>query len=133
VKYLVCIPCWNGAGNYDEYEGYDAEDAAKNAGQDYNEDGDYPLMDRSIFALVKESEDATPILISVSAEPDVHYSANECTRRIECNYCGKDMREAIIAGQEPFDERFCDRNCYLEHIDAYRREKGLEPLPKAKA
>ena len=42
--YEYCIPTYNGEDNWKNIEGFDAEDAARNAAQIYNEEGDYTLM-----------------------------------------------------------------------------------------
>lgn len=124
MKYLVNIPSWNGD-TWHEYEGYDAEDAAMEAGKEYNEDGDYTLMNDSIFVLVKETENSEPVIVSVSAEPDIHYSACEVCNPIVCKQCKKDCKDMIIEGKNLYDDRYCSKNCYLDYLNEYRKEHNL--------
>lgn len=126
-RYEICIPSYHGHDHWHEVDAYDAEDAARIAGQDYNEDGDYALMNDSIFVLVRIIGTEDIILCSASAEPDVHYSGHEC-RAVTCQQCKRDVRGDIIAGKihDLYDDRFCSRECYQQHREDYCKEHGLK-------
>ncbi len=138
MKYECCIREWNGDGNFTEVDGYDVESAAEKHAQNYNEDGDYPLMSNdgrhnSVYVLVREVDKEEITLCVVSAEPDIAYSyySSEVTK-LTCKQCNKDCLADILSGKttELFDERFCNRNCYLDWLNEYRKENGLPPHPK---
>ncbi len=66
------------------YEGEDYEiyakghhDAAEKFAKQYNEDGDYDLMNETIEITVIEVERDVPTKFEVGAEPDIYYSINE--------------------------------------------------------
>lgn len=124
MKYECCIKDWTGD-QFEEVDGYDAEDAACNFAQKYNEDGDYPLMGRfgdggSCWVLVREVGSEEIILCHASAEPDIRYSSCE-VKTVKCNQCGKDNRERIITGGDMYDDRFCNYNCYKDWIADYQK------------
>lgn len=96
------------------YEGYDAEDAAQKFAKEYNEDGDYALMNNCELVLVKDVESGEVVIVSISAEPDVHYSSSELTS-VKCRECTQELLEHLKSGKEMYDGNFCSRNCYCVH------------------
>lgn len=66
------------------YEGEDYEifaqghhDAAEKFAKNYNEDGDYDLMNETIEITVIDVERDVPTNFEVGAEPDIYYSITE--------------------------------------------------------
>ena len=103
-----------------EFEAIDAEEAAKEFAKEYNEEGDYSLINNSMYVLVseinEEDEEETPEIFSISAEPDIYYNSDLIEEPVSCKQCGKDCRELILKGEidELYDDRFCDQKCYFE-------------------
>lgn len=113
-KYEYNIPS-RGSDYWAYIEGYDEEDAAINAGQHYNEDGDYTLMNDSILILIREKEEAPVHIFSVSAEPDIHYSSCEVDD-LKCRHCGKDLKEVVLTEgiYESSGYTYCNHTHYRE-------------------
>lgn len=124
-KWEICIPSYHGRDNWREVSAYDEEDAAREAGKEYNED-DCALMNDSIFVLVRQVDSEEVVLCSASAEPDVHYSACKC-RAIICRQCERDVKEDILSGKidKLYDNRFCNRDCYQNYLEDYRKKNNL--------
>ena len=60
---------------FQEIRAYSFDDAAENFAKQYNEDGDYSLMNNSIDVIISDGK--TEKKYTVSAEPDIHYSVDE--------------------------------------------------------
>ena len=58
------------------YYGQNAENAAEKWAKNYNEDGDYSLMNEEKIVIVLNTETNQEIKVVVSAEPDIYYSSN---------------------------------------------------------
>lgn len=110
--------CWS------DIEADDARDAAERCGKNYNENGDYSLMNDSMYVRVRENEDSEILLFCVSAESSIDYYSREQTNPIECKQCKKDCRELIIKGEmsELYDDRFCGEPCYAAWREDYKKE-----------
>lgn len=122
MKYQVCIPSYNGKGNFKELDAYDEEDAAKEYAKYYNEnDGEYSLINNSISVLVREGDDGVIKIFSVSGEPDVYYSVGELDTPIICQGCQSDCTNSILAGKEMYSN-FCTFSCqnnyYLKKMES---------------
>jgi len=75
--FYVNFPDCNGD-DWDEIRGFDASDAAEEYGKEYNEGGDYTLMNDSIIIFVSEYPDGRESKkFEVSAEPDILYTVSE--------------------------------------------------------
>lgn len=125
-KFEARIPSYHGD-NWESVEGWDHESAAKELGKSYNENCDYTLMNDSVYVLVRRVGSEEVKIVSVSAEPDVYYSATEIDQ-VNCKHCKKDCRELIQDEGELYDNRFCSRECYHAANEIIRQDyiaKGI--------
>lgn len=132
MKFEYCIPTYNGEDNWHYVDAFDAEGAAIKAAKNYNEDGDYTLMDSHEYVLIREAgEESTVRLYSMRAEPDIYYSADEVSDP-KCEECGKDLTQVIKAGElhENDGHEFCSRECSKKWWEKYyaKMKKSMESL-----
>lgn len=120
MKYKVNIPGYHGLDDWDDTDGYDAESAAQEAGQSYNEEGDYSLMNGDgVFIRVQEvdSEDKAVGDVQVyyvTAEASIDYSSSEVTSQ-KCIACGAELITKIKTGKFIYLDEYCDIDCYKKH------------------
>jgi len=114
AKYEVRYPAWHGD-RWEVYEAIDHEDAAEEFAKSYNEDGEYSLMNNSIFVLVREVGSEEVRVVVASAEPDIHYSAYE-QDSVKCNQCSKECIEDIRNGGDMTHENYCSQECYQAYV-----------------
>lgn len=123
MKYETNIPEYQG-GSWNISKEFDAESAAEVAGQEYNENGDYALMQGDgvyvrVREVTEEGEPASEIQVFyVTAEADIKYYCCECESE-KCKQCGTEMIEIIKTGKVPYAESYCNLECYKQ----YRHEK----------
>jgi hypothetical protein len=75
-----------------EMRGIHHEDAAENYAREYNEDGDYSLMNECVVVRVRLKGELEDKRIVISAEPDVYYSSQEVNNRFSKKDIGKWVR-----------------------------------------
>ena len=111
-KFEINLPYYHGKDSWHEYDGYDAEDAAREFAEGYDAD-DHPLMNSSDFVRVREVGSDEIIIVSISAEPSIDYHASEMTE-YKCRQCKKDQIETLKAGESCYhhDDSFCSQDCY---------------------
>ena len=124
-KFEYCIPIYNGEGNWHSIDAYDAESAAEKAGEHYNEDGDYPLMDdgNPVFVLVRENTESPVQVFKVYAEASISYYTDSVDK-LRCKHCGKDLMQEIVSST-PYrreGDYYCNYECYGLYYDTWYKE-----------
>jgi hypothetical protein len=123
-----CIPTHDGE-YWRDVDAYDEEDAAHRAAAEFNEGGDYSLMNSYEYVLVRKDEDSTIKVFHISAEQSIDYHAYEIDD-VKCRHCGKDLTSKIIEGTHYSREShdYCSYECFkLWYNDWYAEyKKGIE-------
>lgn len=113
-RYEVNLPDFD-MNDWEEYEAFDAKDAAKKYAEYYDTD-DSLLLDRPEYVRVKNIETGKIEIYEISAEVSISRFATKVTS-LSCQECKKNMIEDMKAGDYHYSgcDYFCSQECFKKY------------------